>query len=125
MSLTHRNSFSYDDPYVYIDLNLKNYQSNAKYWPLSKTYSRQNSFNVNRKFNNETAIKVAEIIFWAATIYLAVNYLGDIKKISKGSKSSAKISSKASSSTVKSSGGFSGRTIQQKYKILKYYGFIR
>ena len=118
-------SWSLDDPYVYIDLNLKNNQFNAKYWPLSNTYGKQNFYKSNKKFNNEKAIKVAEIIFWAAAIYLAVNYLGDIKKISKGSKHSAKISKKASTSSVKTSGGFSGRTIQQKYKILKYYGYIR
>ena len=79
------------------------------------------SKNIN-KFSSKTKIqKAIEFAFWAGSIYLLATNIKSIISMSKGS---SKISVKSSAGSSGSS-SFANRSIQQKYKILKYYGYIR
>ena len=95
--------------------------------------------NQNGIFNNQVGIylkytmnkhlmqidkkKVMETLFWVATIYLLYNNFNDIKDIASNSKNN-KISTSTNTTKIYSN-NFANRSIQQKYRILKYYGYFR
>ena len=111
-----------DTPYIYLDFNLKNYKITKTYWPL-RNNSTKSKESLKKLSKNNNLQKITEFVFFAATAYLILSKIKTISKIAKGSGSSSKISSKAASSS--SPTGFAGRSMSQKYKILKYYGYIR
>lgn len=136
-----------NDPVYYLSFDLKNNKLTKEYWPLGLKKMKieykkveldkgrtlnlvydidlsnlsLSSKNIN-KFSSKTKIqKAIEFAFWAGSIYLLATNIKSIISMSKGS---SKISVKSSAGSSGSS-SFANRSIQQKYKILKYYGYIR
>ena len=117
---------SANTPYVYLNFNLKDYTLTKTYWPL-RSNSTKSQKSIKKLSKNTNLRKITEFVFFAATAYLIISQIGTISKIAKGSGSGSKITSKVSGKAASSSSstGFAGRSIGQKYKILKYYGYIR
>ena len=123
-----------NNPYLYIDLNLKNYDIKKTYFPLNQKYIKTSK---RTKFKDKDKIgKIIEILFWVAVAYLVVNQIKDIKKMSSSSKHSNKVSKNTSSFTSKGVqpshndiffGRYNGNQIykanQIRFKVLKYYGW--
>ena len=120
-------------PYLYLKLNLNNNELQRTYWPLEQNRLRKkfgNTFSKNvlkyEKANHkQNAKKAIEVIFFAASVYLLFNNLADIKSLAKNSKKGGNISSGTKASSFASPKNFATRSPQQKYKILKYFGYIR
>ena len=123
----------FSTPYLYLKLNLKNNELQRTYWPLEtnrlrkkfgKTFSKsvlkyeKTDYKVNTK-------KALEVIFFAASIYLLFNNLNDIKSLAKSSKKGGNISGNTTTSSFASPQNFANSSPQQKYKVLKYFGYIR
>lgn len=118
-------------PYLYLKFNLNNSNLERTYWPLEKKSNRKKygklfTEDILKYKKTEIKIdkeKVIETLFWAATIYLFYNNLTDIKDIASNSKNNS--ISKSFEPSKSYSNDFAKRSIQQKYKILKYYGYFR
>ena len=114
------------EPYVYLDFQLKSGEISTTYLPLAKKKTQLKKQYYKESFKDEKVGDIIKIMFLAATIYLVATQIGTITKIAKGSGGGSKIASKASGkAATTSSTGLSGASIQKKYKILKYYGFLR
>jgi hypothetical protein len=120
-------------PYLYLKLNLKNNELERRYWPLEekslrrkfgKTFSKSilKYEKTNYKVNTKKAL---EVIFFAASIYLLFNNLNDIKSLAKSSKKGGNISGNTTTSSFASPKSFATSSPQQKYRVLKYFGYIR
>ncbi|MDC6482223.1 hypothetical protein PQY72_01900 [Pelagibacteraceae bacterium] len=120
-------------PYLYLKLNFKNNELQRKYWPLEKKNLRRkfgNTFSKNILKYEKTDYKVLtkktmEVVFFAASIYLLFNNLNDIKSLAKNSKKGGNISGSTTTSSFASPKSFATSSPQQKYKVLKYFGYIR
>ena len=118
-------------PYLYLKFDLNNSRLERTYWPLEKKSNRKKygklfTKDILKYEKTEIQIdkkKVMETLFWVATIYLLYNNFNDIKDIASNSKNN-KISTSTNTTKIYSN-NFANRSIQQKYKILKYYGYFR
>ena len=127
-----------DDPYVYMNLNLKNRKINKQYWPLLAPAFKEEYLNLfsnsnielNKPLDKTNFEKTIEFLFWVATVYLIFDQIDSIKDITKSSNHSNKISPGTSSSSFSSNpANWSNPTTplgySRKIKILKHFGRLR
>ncbi len=131
ISFLSLNSYEENDAYKLMDYSFKNGKIVQTFWPNSLFYKTVVANKGFEKFKydlenlsiNDKNKNFINTLLFVASAYMLYNNFKDIKNISKNTKHKKKIS--GNSSSFSNPSNFAGRSLQQKYKILRYYGYLR